>query len=699
MAKSRKPERPEFDRDRDIGYGQNVPMPDRDIGGNPLPSIEGVNAGANVVPGRSAAELMDYQPPETIDPSIGGPIPQGLIDAGVAEEEARSKEALEEEKARRDLQRRTSLDPTVRPRRDGTGDVYFADTYPEEVESWMARNKTQEDVKREKYAGGDVPFDAEVERDMRLYTLKGRQQREALASVAEGSGLSGMAASEFAQWKASGGKWGKPYGQVSREALRAASNYYQQFGTPKSTAPAPQRETLAAPSFEEFQRQTELGMRWDAEKATFVPRDEPLDMSGYSTDMDRAEGRSRANDERLRQILQSEADRAGSSVEEIYGQSLDRFSPEELREEYREIRNRRRAQTGRRGAIRSINRRDPADRKAALDRANRNLPPGEKILAEEVGLPSEQARGQVRRVEGIDEVSLQTAIDGEILSSPEGQFIIDDGRAVRAQRMPSGGFVPDADSLDFDDFKGVYNGEMRRSVATEIRRSGNNSFSRDQRNIEQSRARISRIDRDNYSDEDRRAALARLNEQEKEMHYQYLQEQSPGTSNPQSIRDLPQQTMREMQSETERINAETRRDLAEQRNRGGTGGSGTQNPSFRDVGRGGIGDSGASVRPSQIIQGTSSSVSSASQSNGNIEPIIIRAMREAGSTKGADIATKKRILEESISMDWDEIMQEAENMEEQYARVRRELLNAGQPSEFMKSSTVISFFRELEKDQ
>ena len=607
MRGNNAPPRPEFDRDRDIGFGQNVPEPERDIGGNTLPSIAEKKAGADIVPGRSAAELMDYQPPEeiketpeqaaarqqqmddrladdeynrrmredggvpVIDKETGQPVfqpgtgrfefrpdderyegmsqderdiamlqdaepTQAEIDAGVAEEEAR----VAAKRAKQEEIDSLSTDPTKRLNERGE-----VEAYPEEVELWIDRNKTQADMNVS-------------EENKELWAMGQRQRREGLRDIAIGQGLGGRSATEFEYWKQSGGKWPGPYTSMSREAIAAAQAYYLEFGKPKPTFEGSPRK-MADPnqmSFEEFKRRQEAG-----------EFDTPLSISPEEQEAGRERSqriRDSVDRDRKRSVLR-QMQKEGIELQSGYNTVDGAFSSEQEREIadylrvrgysdasdwYRDTVRASRDTRKRDSQVRAILRRDPEERKELLDRINRNRPPGDRIRPEEIGLPGRQVVGEFREVEEFDRISGNNAMEGEYLKTDRGRFRVAstgkevDGKPelamVPVRRVRGGKYVPDADSIDFETFNDTYSGGERRTVAGLARAERTGSVAEEQRRIDRSRERINSSDE--YDEATKKEALKRLEARENKLHYEYLQNVLEGDSDARPLPAIPAET-------------------------------------------------------------------------------------------------------------------------------------------------------------
>jgi hypothetical protein len=468
---------------------------------------------------------------DAIVEEMSEPVDPKLLQEGIRKEEEKVAKGI----ARANKERQAKYDPKIRKQIDPISGELELGEYPEEVELWVERNQTQDDLKRKKMAGGDVPADREIESDMALWALGQRKRRDQLAGISEGSSLRGEAANEFAYWKVSGGKWNKPYGSVSREAIRAAQNYYLQFGKPKGI---PQPKDVI-PFDEKLMAQIEDGT---LEGST--PLSIPESESGPSRG---PKDRRRDLDRSFNRIANS----LGLSEEEkarMYYRDGKPVSDGEFRENYRALRDRALARKSRPGKIaRVLQRETPDEKRALLERINRRLPPSERIRPDEVGLPAAQSRGALRKVESISDVSMQSSMPGEYLETNDGIFLVsNDRQAVRVQRMPSGSYVPDADSLSFEDFKKSYTPAMKRSVSQDIRRLANSedsSFSRRATKLSTTRSEIRNSDR--FTEKEKEEALGRIQEEEIRLHYDYLQDLSPGTANPQPIIDLPPMTSQE----------------------------------------------------------------------------------------------------------------------------------------------------------
>jgi hypothetical protein len=476
------------------------------------------------------------------------PIPQEQIDAGVAAEEQRSAAATQQARAARDEARRLEYDASIR-----RGEGGQVEQYPAEVEAWMARNASQYDVEMQrKYKKGDVPFDKQAEGDARLYAMAQRQQREVLRDVAIGAGLTGAAQSQFEAWKANGGRWPGPYGSMAPEALRAAQNYYMQFGKPSGSA---RQDAAPAMTFEEYQQRKAAG---EFEQELSIPGGVSAESAQRSAEI------QRKNESRFAAAILREMRQGGVLPEDVDPDLIDGATSRRqdkaiqnylesqgfgsAREWYKSQTATAREESGRKAAVRALMRRDPGARAEQLARVNQGLSPYMQISRAEIGLPERQAVGAVRDVEDLSEVSMQTAIEGEYLRSPQGTFRIAKGASgegmVRVPvRQVNGSFVPDADRMDYASFSANYLPSERRAVAKAISSSGTNEYSSKQRAIARSRARIS--DSDSYTQAEKDEALARLREQESKLHHDYLQNASPGDVMPVELAPIPEMTQRE----------------------------------------------------------------------------------------------------------------------------------------------------------
>tara|TARA_R100000654_G_scaffold19900_2_gene40421 strand:+ start:13858 stop:16368 length:2511 start_codon:yes stop_codon:yes gene_type:complete len=631
MRGSNAPPRPEFDRDRDIGFGQNVPEPERDIGENPLPSIAEIDAGARQVPGRSEEELAEYMPPDesmetpeqqaerlqqiedrraddeynremrkdggvpVIDKETGQPVfqpgtgrfefrpdderyegmsqderdiamlqdaepTQAEIDAEVAKEEAKSAAGLAKRKEVESLK----TDPTKRLNEKGE-----VEAYPEEVELWIGRNKTQADMNVS-------------EENKELWTMGQRQRREGLRDIAVGQGLRGRSATEFEYWKQSGGKWPGPYTSMSREAIAAAQAYYLEFGQPKPTFEGSPRK-MADPnqmSFEEFKRRQEAG-----------EFDTPPSISPEEQEAGRERSqriRDSVDRDRKRSVLR-QMQKEGIQLQSGYNTVDGAFSSEQEREIadylrvrgysdandwYRDTVRASRDTRKRDSQVRAILRRDPEERKELLDRINRNRPPGDRIRPEEIGLPGRQVVGEFREVKEFDRISGNNAIEGEYLKTDRGRFRVAstgkevDGKPelamVPVRQVRGGKYVPDADSIDFETFNDTYSGGERRTVAALARAERTGSVAEEQRRIDRSRERINSSDE--YDEATKKEALKRLEARENKLHYEYLQNVLEGDSDARPLPAIPAETEYERGQRLK--NEKTERDLEKE---GGSG--------------------------------------------------------------------------------------------------------------------------------
>lgn len=459
------------------------------------------------------------------------------VEAGVADQRERIRERAERERILR-------TDPTQR-----VSDSGELETYPEEVELWMGRNKTQSDLEFE--TGGR-------EEDRELWTIGQRERREGLRDIAVGSGLSGTAADQFNAWKQSGGKWPGPYTSMDPAAIAAAQKYYMEFGRPKpGVSPQPEVAPIEPPKPEELGDWLAARRRPESDEYSIEPQ-EPRSQRDIDASNEAWIGR---NAERI----------AGMSAEDwmsLYGGNTA-LAYDGLRDMMRDRAETRRETSRRNSAIRAIMRRDGASRKAHLDRVNRNLPFYLQIRPEEVGLPGQQRAGSIRSVDSIDSVSASQSMEGEYLDSPEGMFRVGrkdpatgDAVKVPVRRAPGGSLVPDADKMTIEDYaQNVTPAEVRR-VSDMIARS-NSPLAERIRSIRKSRDRIANSD--DYDQATKERMMATLAGQEIGLGYQYLKDTLPGDDMPVELGTFPAQS----QEYRER---ESQISYREGRGRGGAGG-------------------------------------------------------------------------------------------------------------------------------
>ena len=450
-------------------------------------------------------------------PTQFSPAPtQAEIAAAVKIEEERSQAliaaekqrlALEEaaEKQRLALEEKVKTDPTMRI--EGKGDY---SRYPDEVELWMARNNPS-------YEDRSVPENLEIN------TIAGRQQRDMLSGIVEGSSIADSnGQSQFERWKQNGGKWDVPYLQVSPEAIKAAQQYYLEFGKPK-------------PSTSGFQGGIQGGSNdWDsigsgAEIESTTQADIEAMASGAPMYSTKSELRS------------------------------DDFNEEEWnkRQEQRRADSLDRRDVSRRNAsIRAVSRRDPQARRLHLERVNQNLPPHLRITPEEVGLPSNSKVGTIRAVEDFSDVSMGTSMPGEYLSSPQGLVRVGESHEkVPMMRVSGGQAVPDADVMTLEDFRTHVTGTERRAISDMIRSApGSDGFAKEQRRISSSRNQLR--NNDDYEEDVKNEQLAKLKDDETKLHYEFLQEHGPADSTPRELEQFPQQTDKEAQQAANTLRAQ-----------------------------------------------------------------------------------------------------------------------------------------------
>lgn len=446
---------------------------------------------------------------------------------GIEEAKSRAKtQTARDEEARR---RRVEFDPTVRMNESGE-----LEAYPEEVVQFDKRNASQRDLEmKRRYAGGDVPLDRRAEAEARLFAAGQRKRNEALRDIAVGSGLQGGAKAQFEFWKNSGGKWPGPYTSMSPSAIRAAQEYFLRFGKPSA---APRRADPNQMTMEEFQQRQAAG-EFDKEPAelSIKPGDFP------------------------------------DAVKPSEGKPVNERALAERRKRSAEARALRR-ESGRAATIRAIMRRDPEDRRAQMERANRNLPPSMRIRPSDLGMPEGARRGKTVEVGDISDVSAGSAVVGAFYDAPTGTY-----KAVKTESgvdlVPvvdvGGARVPDVDDMDIEEFGRIYSPSDRRAVSAVIARSKDRDFTDRQRNIRVSRAKISGTDA--YTESEKASALAKLNEDERALHYEFLQNNAGGGTTV----TLPQQTSRETKDELENLLLREKI-LAERRKEGrrGSGNSG-----------------------------------------------------------------------------------------------------------------------------
>ena len=380
--------------------------------------------------------------------------------------------------------------------------------YPEEVVQFDKRNASQRDLEmRQRYAGGDVPLDRRAEGEARLFAAGQRKRNEALRDIAVGSGLQGGAKSQFESWKNSGGKWPGAYTSMSPGAIRAAQEYFLRFGKPSA---APRRADPNQMTMEEFQRRQAAG-EFDKEPAelSIKPGDFP------------------------------------DAVKPGEGKPVNERALAERRTRSAEARALRR-ESGRAATIRAIMRRDPEDRRAQMERANRNLPPSMRIRPSDLGMPEGARKGKTVEIEDISDVSAGSAVVGAFYDAPSGTYkAVKTGSGVDLVPVVDvgGARVPDVDDMDMEEFGRIYSPSDRRAVSAVIARSKDRDFTDRQRNIRVSRAKISGTDA--YTESEKASALAKLNEDERALHYEFLQNNAGGGTTV----TLPQRTPREIEQE------------------------------------------------------------------------------------------------------------------------------------------------------
>lgn len=496
-------------------------------------------------------------------PGLGGePVDPAALQEGMAREEARVADRVAAERERESLR----TDPTRR-----IGESGQIEQYPEEVELWMGRNKTQYDVE----------FENGRSQDRELWTIGQRERREGLRDIAVGSGLSGTAADQFNAWKQSGGKWPGPYTSMDPAAIAAAQKYYMEFGRPKpGVSPQPEVAPIEPPKPEELGDWLAARRRPESDEYSIEPQ-EPRSQS----DIDEA------NQKWIdRNVLRL----AGVTPEDwmsIYDNDTAK-AYDALREWMRDSAEIKREQSRRNSAIRAIMRRDGASRKAHLDRVNRNLPGYLQIRPEDVGLPGQQRVGSIRSVDSIDSVSASQSMEGEYLDSPEGMFRVGrkdpatgDAVKVPVRRASGGSLVPDADRMTIEDYaQNVTPAEVRR-VSDMIARS-NSPLAERIRSIRKSRDRIANSD--DYDQATKERMMATLAGQEIGLGYQYLKDILPGDDMPVELGTFPAQSQQYRERESQIA-------YRLERGRGGAGGEPIDNISEDEaaMGIGGQQGSGA----------------------------------------------------------------------------------------------------------
>jgi hypothetical protein len=484
--------------------------------GNDPGSVEGKDNAAAIA---AAGAPTQFSPAPT----------QAEIAAAVKIEEERSQALIAAEKQRLALEEKAKTDPTMRI--EGKGDY---SRYPDEVELWMARNSPS-------YEDRSVPENLEIN------TIAGRQQRDMLSGIVEGSSIADSnGRSQFERWKQNGGKWDVPYLQVSPEAIKAAQQYYLEFGKPK-------------PSTSGFQ--------------------------GGSNDWD-----SIGSGAEIESTTQAdiEAMRSGAPMYSTQSElRSDDFNEEEWnkRQEQRRADSLDRRDVSRRNAsIRAVSRRDPQARRLHLERVNQNLPPHLRITPEEVGLPSNSKVGAIRSVADFSDVSMGTSMPGEYLSSPQGLVRVGENHEkVPMMRVSGGQAVPDADVMTLEDFRTHVTGTERRAIADMIRSApGSDGFAKEQRRISSSRNQLR--NNDDYEEDVKKERLAKLKDDETKLHYEFLQEHGPADSTPRELEQFPQQTNKEIEQAARTMRAQYAAMEAkrEYENPGATGGN-SGNVNFGDA--------------------------------------------------------------------------------------------------------------------
>tara|TARA_R110000868_G_scaffold37036_3_gene131084 strand:+ start:11939 stop:14194 length:2256 start_codon:yes stop_codon:yes gene_type:complete len=444
------------------------------------------------------------------------PVSQGAIQAEAKKEADRSQSIINEGREARRLEEKAKVDPTMRIM--GGGDY---SRFSNVVEEHVARNASQYDM--------NVP-----RKDREIWALRQRENRERLTKVEEGSRVeSSEGLTLFEMWKQTGG-WINPstgeqipYTSIPRDVIKAAQKYTNEFGPPEKRDYKPAARYTT----------TENG-------AVYV------------------EGR-RSNDYQPGLITGINAYLGTPGSEEATnnmgrGAPMYRESPEETDAQIqrRADSSDRRDVSRRSATIRAISRRPGGIRKSHLERANENLPPHLRISPEEVGLPGRRSPNQIRSVDDLGELSVQTADVGEFLESPTGLIRVGEYHSVIPMfRADNGKVVPNADVMSFDDFSRSLTGSDRRTVREMIMAGGNNEFSKAQRSISKSKGIL--MNSEDYTEAERANAAADLKIKESELHYKFLQEHGPSESNPQPMDRLPPLSNKEI---SEQIQMETRRE-------------------------------------------------------------------------------------------------------------------------------------------
>ncbi len=448
------------------------------------------------------------------------PISQGAIQAEAKKEADRSQAIINEGRQARRLEEKAKVDPTMRIMGDGN-----YSRFSNVVEEHVARNASQYDM--------NVP-----RKDREIWALGQRENRERLTRIEEGSRVgSSEGLTLFEMWKQTGG-WINPstgeqipYTSIPRDVIKAAQKYVLEFGRPK-------------PSTSGFQGGIQGGSNdWDS--------------IGSGAEI---ESTTQNDIEAMRR-----------------GAPMYRESPEltDAQIQRRADSSDRRDVSRRSATIRAISRRPGGIRKSHLERANENLPPHLRISPEEVGLPGRRSPNQIRSVDDLGELSVQTADVGEFLESPTGLIRVGEYHSVIPMfRADNGKVVPNADVMSFDDFSRSLTGSDRRTVREMIMAGGNNEFSKAQRSISKSKGIL--MNSEDYTEAERANAAADLKRKESELHYKFLQEHGPSESNPRPMDRLPQLSNREI---SEQLQIETRREAlfaAQQKRIDG----GTDSPAF-----------------------------------------------------------------------------------------------------------------------
>jgi len=436
----------------------------------------------------------------------GDPIPPGVLEKAIKVEEARVASLINQEREKRARAERAKVDPSIKIMGE---DSYSR--YTNETEDWIARNRTQ--------------ADSNVRPENReLWAIGQRQRRDRVEAVADGSNVGDMESlTLFEMWKQSGGKWENPstgekipYLSIPRDALKAAQQYVIEFGQPKpaKTTPLGGDSAIRITEGTRSNNYTPVHILATPDEQAAMGRGAPM----YQ--------------------------RTPSEEDEYQASQAPR----------REAASDRRDASRRSGTIRAISQRDPNARRALLDRANQNLPAHLQVMPEEVGLPGRQVRNKIRSVESLNRLSMQTAMPGEFLDTPQGLFYVGkNGELAPMLRDDRGRVIPDADRMSEQDFTDNYTGQQRRTVSQMILSGGNNNYSAEQRKIIKSRSMISSSE--DYSDSEKSNALADLKIRETSLHHRYLQEQGPADAAPERLGQIPEFSAREMEEQVKIENA------------------------------------------------------------------------------------------------------------------------------------------------